>query len=190
MINSFRRMRTGKPDGSGRKRTGDGEADGSGGSCSGCSAVRAARALLPRMASGERSEAPHCSRSQQQQQDPAAFFFLCCCFCGCRLSAAAARALLPMAIGERKRIPHRSRNETVFSLARDESTATAAGVQLFGLHQRGRGQQNSRRCSAVRAPAARAETLKNANGKILFSQLGKLCRVRLSWLLFPVDGSI
>ena len=40
MINSFRRMRTGKPDGSGRKRTGDGEADGSGGSCSGCSAVR------------------------------------------------------------------------------------------------------------------------------------------------------
>ena len=51
MINSFRRMRTGK-------RTGDGEADGSGGSCSGCSAVRAAAALFPRMASGERSEAP------------------------------------------------------------------------------------------------------------------------------------
>ena len=40
-----------------------------------------------------------------------------------------------------------------------------------------------------RAAAARAETLKNANGKILFSQLGKLCRVRLSCLLFPVDGS-
>ena len=30
-----------------------------------------------------------------------------------------------------------------FSLARDESTATAAGVQLFGLQQRG--QQNGRR---------------------------------------------
>ena len=45
MINSFR-------------RTGDGGADGSGGSCSGCSAVRAAAALFPRMASGERSEAP------------------------------------------------------------------------------------------------------------------------------------
>ena len=76
------------------------------------------------------------------------------------------------------------------SSSEGEGSKTAADAQLFGLHQRGRGQQNSRRCSAVRAPAARAETLKNANGKILFSQLGKLCRVRLSWLLFPVDGSI
>ena len=37
--------------------------------------------------------------------------------------------------------------------------------------------------------SSEGETLKNANGKILFSQLGKLCRVRLSCLLFPVDGS-
>ena len=75
MINSFRRMRTGKRTGDGEadggrgsgrgtgKRTGDGEADGSGGSWSavrlcGCSAVRAAAALLPRMASGERKRSP------------------------------------------------------------------------------------------------------------------------------------
>ena len=44
-------------------------------------------------------------------------------------------------------------------------------------------------CSTSCSGSSRAETLKNANGKILFSQLGKLCRVRLSCLLFPDDGS-
>ena len=55
-----------------------------------------------------------------------------------------------------------------------EGSKTAAGGSA------GRGSKSA---------AARAETLKKANGKILFSQLGKLCRVRLSCLLFPVDGS-
>ena len=58
------------------------------------------------------------------------------------------------------------------SISEGEGSKTAAGGSA------GRGSR-----------AAAAETLKNANGKILFSQLGKLCRVRLSCLLFPVDGS-
>ena len=83
MINSFGTGKRTEADGSGRgtgKRT---EA------AAAVRAVRAAAALLPRMASGERSEAP------PQQETAAAgssSLFLCCCFCGCRLSAAAARA--------------------------------------------------------------------------------------------------
>ena len=77
MINSFR-------------RTGDGEADGSGGSCSGCSAVRAAAALFPRMASGEGSPPQHGHRRAEAKPHRS------------RISAA---ALLPMAIGEPKRSP-------------------------------------------------------------------------------------
>ena len=89
MINSF---------GTGKPTEADGER-GSGGSCSavravrlfGCSAVRTAAALLPRMASGERSEAPTAagasssSNSRFQQ-----LIFVLLFFCGCRLSAAAA----------------------------------------------------------------------------------------------------
>ena len=46
------------------------------------------------------------------------------------------------------------------SISEGEGSKTAAGVQLVGLHQRGRGQQNGRGCSAVRAPAARARAAK------------------------------
>ena len=140
MINSFRRMRTGKPDGSGRKRTGDGEADGSGGSCSGCSAVRApsARALLP-MAIGERKRSPHRSR----------------------ISAA---ALLPMAIGEPKRSPHRSRSSSfLFLVLLFLRLSPVGGSGWKPSHRRG---QNPPSCaaktaaggSAGRAPAARRQS--------------------------------
>ena len=93
MINSFG---TGKP----TEADGEREADGSGGSCSGCSAVRAAAALLPRMEIGERSEAP------PQQETAAAgdssFLFLVLLFLRLLPSSAAAAALLPrMASGER-----------------------------------------------------------------------------------------
>ena len=89
MINSFRRMRTGK-------RTGDGEADGGRGSGRGtgkrteaAAAVRAVRLFGRRRLSSPAWPAASGAKPPPQQE-PAAFFFLCCCFCGCRLSAAAA----------------------------------------------------------------------------------------------------
>ena len=89
MINSFG---TGKPteaDGSGRgtgKRTEAVAAVRLFG-CSAVRAVRAAAALLPRMASGERSEAPTeaGATATAATADSSSLFF-----CGCRLSAAAA----------------------------------------------------------------------------------------------------
>ena len=65
--------------------------------CSGCSAVRAVRAaaaLLPRMASGERSEAPT-EAGATAAGDSSLFFFLVLLFLRLSPSAAAARALLP-----------------------------------------------------------------------------------------------
>ena len=114
-------------------------------------------------------------RAEAGTNFPTAFFF-----CGCRLSAAAAGSH-PTDDGK----IHRCRR---CSAGRAREQQTGAGVQLAGLENSKRGQvfswpgsrtANGGRCSAGRAPAARAETLKNANGKILFSQLGKLCRGRL-----------
>ena len=61
-------------------------------------------ALFPRMASGERSEAPTAAGASS-------FLFLVLLFLWLLPSSAAARTLLPMAIGERERSPHRSRRQ-------------------------------------------------------------------------------
>ena len=127
MINSFGTGKTTEADG-------EREADGSGGSCSGCSAVRvvrlfgcsavravrlfgcsgcsavrAAAALLPRMAIGERSEAPTAagaSSSRIQQLS----FSCAVVFCGCRLRQQR-RGLSSHGQRRAQRSPHRSRSQ-------------------------------------------------------------------------------
>ena len=81
-------------------------------------------------------------------------------FCGCRLSAAAAESHPPPAAAKIHRC--RRRSAVRAPAAATAKSTFAAGVQLFGLQQRGRGQQNGRRWFSCSGSISEGEGSKTA----------------------------